>query len=426
MACGAPSRPPDRPPRLGRSSVAHGGGARHAVIGDRNPGLPSPVPDAVAARSETKSVEKLDRIMVAAGIVRAPRKLLWCRVFGAGTDFYVDPSTARIRPAGSCSHVQPGIVCPSRKSRRYRPVPSSPAGDHLYRGFIRALNMRLVVALCPELCREAAQRHKASPAATCAPSRGMLAGCSWRRSARPKSASPSSSSRTVRCAASASTLMATAWCAAFPMRRAPARVSMAKRQRLAPLLGRNGVVHVVRDIGVRDRYQGQVSFVTAEVDEDVEAYLRDSEQIPSALGCEVTMDAGGAVLSAGGVLVQSMPDSPEETKHHLREVQHMLRSGELYDLLKKSPRSAEELARLVAGKYADSLELFDERPLRFQCRCDRERIKAMIGGLELTDLDEMISEGKAEISCNYCAQVYSLDREELISLRQARPRREQN
>jgi len=304
---------------------------------------------------------------------------------------------------------------------------SAPAGDHLYRGFIRALNMRLVVALCPELCREAAQRHKASPAATCALSRGMLAGVLLATLSKTEERVTIQLQSNGPLRGLSIDAFGDGLVRGFP--HAPSAgegVSMAKRQRLAPLLGRNGVVHVVRDIGVRDRYQGQVSFVTAEVDEDVEAYLRDSEQIPSALGCEVTMDAGGAVLSAGGVLVQSMPDSPEETKHHLREVQHMLRSGELYDLLKKTPRSAEELARLVAGKYGDSLELFDERPLRFQCRCDRERIKAMIGGLELTDLDEMISEGKAEISCNYCAQVYSLDREELISLRQARPQREQN
>lgn len=304
---------------------------------------------------------------------------------------------------------------------------SSSPGDHLCRGLIRALNMRLVVALAPELCRGAAQRHKASPAAACALSRGMLSGVLL------ATLSKTEERVTIQIQSNGPLrgLSIDCWgdglVRGFPHApQAGEGVSMAKRQRLAPLLGRSGVVHVVRDIGVRDRYEGQVAFVTAEVDEDVEAYLRESEQIPSALGCEVTMDAQGSLLSAGGVLVQSMPDSPEETKHHLREVQHMLRSGELYDLLLRQPQSATELAKLVAGKYEGSLELFDERPLRFQCRCDRTRIVAMIGGLELTELDELIAEGRAEVACNYCAQVYTLDRQELVELRQARPRREQN
>ena len=61
---------------------------------------------------------------------------------------------------------------------------------------------------------------------------------------------------------------------------------MDRRQRLADLVGRDGVVNVVRDVGLSERFQGQVSLVTSEIDEDLEAYLRQSEQIPSALGTE--------------------------------------------------------------------------------------------------------------------------------------------
>lgn len=307
------------------------------------------------------------------------------------------------------------------------PFSSLPPGDHLYRGLIRELNMRLVVALCPELCRDAARRHKASPAAACALARGMVSGVLLATLSKTEERVTIQIQSNGPLRGLSVDAYGDGLVRGFPHApQASLEASMAKRQRLAPLLGRSGVVHVVRDIGLRDRYQGQVDFVTAEVDEDVEAYLRQSEQIPSALGCEVTMDADGTIVSAGGVLVQSMPDSPEETKHHLREVQHMLRSGELYDLLKTGPRSAKDLAKLVAGKYEGSLEIFDDRPLRFQCRCDRNRIAAMIGGLEIADLDEMIAEGQAEVSCNYCAQVYTIDRDELVRLRQARPQREQN
>ena len=62
---------------------------------------------------------------------------------------------------------------------------------------------------------------------------------------------------------------------------------------VADLVGRRGVVNVLRDLGLKELYQGQTSLVTGEVDEDIEAYLRTSEQIPSALGCDVLLDDSG-------------------------------------------------------------------------------------------------------------------------------------
>lgn len=299
--------------------------------------------------------------------------------------------------------------------------------DHLIRASIRELNLRLVATISTELCRDAARRHQTSPAATCGLGRGLSAGVLLatltRNDERVTIQMQSNGPLRGMTIDSYGDGLVRGYVHAP---QASIGASMAKRQRLAPLLGRDGIVNVVRDIGLRDRYQGQVAFVTAEVDEDIEAYLRESEQIPSALGCELYMDGAGDVLCAGGVLVQAMPDSPPETKHHLREVQHMLRAGELYDLLKTRPNSAGAIAAMVAGRYRDSLEFIDERPLRFQCRCDQGRILTMLGGMDLRDIDEMIDEGKAEITCNYCSQVYVISRDELLAVRSERNDREKN
>jgi redox-regulated HSP33 family molecular chaperone len=46
----------------------------------------------------------------------------------------------------------------------------------------------------------------------------------------------------------------------------------------------------------------------------------------------------------------------------------------------------------------------------------------MLTTLELRDLDEMIEEGRAEITCNYCNEVYTLTRDDLLRAReQQRP-----
>src|SRR4029079_11297140 len=96
-----------------------------------------------------------------------------------------------------------------------------------------------------------------------------------------------------------------------------------------PTRGRRGVVNGLRDMGLRDRYQGQIALTTGEIDEDLENYLRISEQVPSALGCEVILD-GDRVRVAGGILVQSLPGSDPES---VRDVQRALRSGALHRIL---------------------------------------------------------------------------------------------
>lgn len=297
--------------------------------------------------------------------------------------------------------------------------------DHLIRAMLPNLNIRVVAALATDVCRTAAERHQTSPAAACALSRGLTAGLLL------ATLTKTFERVTIQLAANGPLRGLTVdaygdgMVRGYPLEsKAGAGISMTQRQRLADLIGRDGVMNVVRDIGVRDRYQGQVALVTGEIDEDIEAYLRESEQIPSALGCEVVMDETGTVRAAGGVLAQIMPDSPPETRAHLRELQHALRTGALYDLLTTQPEGARALAALAAGPYAGQLVVLDERPLLFKCRCDLGRIEAMVLGMDIVALDEMIEEGQAEITCNYCGEVYRLSRPDLVRLREQKPGRE--
>jgi molecular chaperone Hsp33 len=188
----------------------------------------------------------------------------------------------------------------------------------------------------------------------------------------------------------------------------------AGRMRVAELVGRHGVVNVLRDLGLRERYQGQISLVTGEIDEDLEAYLRTSEQVPSALGCEVLLDDEGRVTAAAGILVQSLPGGDEDG---VREVQHALRSGELYRLLKSGVIEPDQLAHRLLG--LEDLEwLGGNRPVRFSCRCSRDRIEGTLALLTTVDLDELIADDKpAEIICNFCNTTYRVERPQLERIR---------
>jgi molecular chaperone Hsp33 len=180
---------------------------------------------------------------------------------------------------------------------------------------------------------------------------------------------------------------------------------------------------VVRDLGLGDPYTGSAAIVTGEIDEDVEAYLRTSEQLDSALGCEVALDASGQVVAAGGVLVQAMPGGEPEL---IRAVQHKLRTSGLYASFASAAPPADPLAvaRALLGDLP--IQVLDERPVRFSCRCSSERAEIMLGVLETAELEEMLTrEGDAEITCNFCSERYRFDAAELRRLIEARARRPQ-
>lgn len=197
-----------------------------------------------------------------------------------------------------------------------------------------------------------------------------------------------------------------------------------RRVALGHAVGRQGVVNVIRDLGMREQYRGQSPIITGEIDEDVESYLRMSEQIDSALGCEAVLAEGmGGVAASGGLLVQAMPGSQHAGT--IREVQHRLRTGALYDILAAGGEAAtdgEVMIRELLGELGgDRLEVLDRRPVRFFCPCNRERVDATLALLDDSDLDAMIKEdGRAEVTCNFCGERYEVPGADLERIRAER------
>ena len=64
-----------------------------------------------------------------------------------------------------------------------------------------------------------------------------------------------------------------------------------------------------RDVGLRENFSGTTEIASGEIDEDVERYLTDSEQIESALACDATVAETriGRVIGSAGILVQALP-----------------------------------------------------------------------------------------------------------------------
>jgi molecular chaperone Hsp33 len=260
----------------------------------------------------------------------------------------------------------------------------------------------VVSALTSETCREAATRHEASPSPSIALARttssalllATLTKGDERVTVQILGDGPLRG--LTACATDAGEVRA------YPSVPHVAGVPGSGRARLGPLVG-VGVVNVIRDLGLKERYQGATALVSGEIDEDVERYLTESEQVVSALSADAILAADGQVAAAGGVLVQCLPGGDVATVERARE---RLRGGTVFAALSGGVSDARALALAALDLEIDVL---DVRPVRFHCPCTLERVTAALalcGETELRDMQR--TNAGAEVTCNFCNRRYAL------------------
>ena len=191
---------------------------------------------------------------------------------------------------------------------------------------------------------------------------------------------------------------------------APSAGAKGRRPSIGDAVGRQGLVNVIRDVGLGQDFNGQTPLVDGEIDTDVESYLCLSEQIDSALVCEAQLDESGAVRVAAGVLVQALPHSDGSAA--VAAARARFREGVVARLLAGAPAAEAALttAELLAAGLAEdaaTLKRLDERPVAFECPCSRERAASTLALLGEDDLLTLIrEEGEAEVTCEFCRARY--------------------
>lgn len=176
-------------------------------------------------------------------------------------------------------------------------------------------------------------------------------------------------------------------------------------------VGRDGMITVSRDIGLREPYIGSTQLISGEIAEDLTAYMLESEQIPSACGLGVLIDTDLSVKSAGGFIVQLMPGAPEEYIDLLEENIFMM--DQLTTVL------AEDGLEAVFDQVLKGLEhhMVGEDEIGYRCYCSRDRVGQALLGAGRDELKNMIAEGKpVEVSCQFCDTVYSFSPEDMKAL----------
>ncbi len=181
-------------------------------------------------------------------------------------------------------------------------------------------------------------------------------------------------------------------------------------------LGKDGMITVVRDLGMREPYVGQCELQSGEIGEDVAYYCVVSEQQPTLCALGVLVNEG-RVISSGGVLVQPLPGCEEETLAEL-ETRSML-FGDISAQLLAQPME-DFFKACFDGMEPETL---DVEGLTYTCDCSRERMERALISIGQNDLQEIIDDDQgAELVCNFCHEKHQFTTEELKTLlTQARP-----
>ena len=170
-----------------------------------------------------------------------------------------------------------------------------------------------------------------------------------------------------------------------------------------------GFLNVIRDIGMKEPYNGQTHLVSGEIAEDLTYYYAASEQVPSSVGLGVLMEKDNHVKQAGGFIIQVMPNADDAVIDRLEK-----RLGEVDSVTKllEQGMTPEDIIRyLMDGMDIDFL---DTIPTQYHCNCSRERVSRAIASIGRKDLQEMIDAGEpVEVNCDFCGSHYLFDTEDL-------------
>ncbi len=177
-------------------------------------------------------------------------------------------------------------------------------------------------------------------------------------------------------------------------------------------LGTNGFLTVLKDLGLKEPYQGIVSLRSGEIAQDIAHYLLESEQVPSAVALGTYVEADGRVSAAGGFLVQSLPPPDPDA---VERIASRLEAMPPVTTLLRQGKTPEDLLRDIFSDIP--YRILETQRLMLRCSCSRSRIERVLVSLGALELQEMLEErGEAEVSCQFCRTVYRFNREELAEL----------
>ncbi|WP_026507450.1 Hsp33 family molecular chaperone HslO [Butyrivibrio sp. MC2013] len=176
-----------------------------------------------------------------------------------------------------------------------------------------------------------------------------------------------------------------------------------------------GSLTVIKDMGLKDPYVGQVPLQTGEIAEDITYYYAQSEQTPSSVGLGVLMNPeNNTVREAGGFIIQLLPFAADDVIDKLEA--NLKKFSSVTDVLREG-KSPEDLLRIVLEGF--DINFTDKKDVNWYCNCSKERMERGLILLGRKELDDIITQGEGiETKCRFCNESYRFSLDEIKAMRE--------
>lgn len=176
-------------------------------------------------------------------------------------------------------------------------------------------------------------------------------------------------------------------------------------------VGKNGMLYIIKDLGIGKPYVGMTPIVSGEIAEDFTNYFATSEQTPSVIALGVLVDKNG-IRSAGGYKLSLMPDATDEI---ISKIEEQVGKIDPVSKMLDEQKTLEEIAKEVTGD--NNLKVLAEINPEYKCNCSREKCEKGLIAIGKEELQKIIDEEeKIEIACNFCDKKYEFTREDMKKL----------
>ncbi|WP_428649531.1 Hsp33 family molecular chaperone [Roseibium sp.] len=201
------------------------------------------------------------------------------------------------------------------------------------------------------------------------------------------------------------------------------------------LLGHGHLAMTIDQGRHMQRYQGLVELDGITFEEAARRYFERSEQIPTEirlgvgeLFTRIEGEGPSRTWTAGGVLIQFLPEAPERMQqadihpgdapegtepHEIEEDDAWVEAKVLVETVKDVELTDPEVSvemLLFRLFHERGVRLFESQPLADKCRCSRDKIENVLAGFSDEEVEDMTVEGKIVVTCEFCSTHYEFDK----------------
>ena len=177
-------------------------------------------------------------------------------------------------------------------------------------------------------------------------------------------------------------------------------------------VGTNGNFFVVKDLGMKEPYNGFVPIVSGEIAEDITSYYATSEQIPTVCALGVLVNPDLTVKKAGGYILQLLPFTEDEI---ITKIENNLARVKPVTQLLDEGMDIEDIVRDVLDGF--DVEVIYEQEVEYKCKCSREKIETTLQGLGKEELEGILKDlPQVDVKCHFCNTDYSFSKTDIENI----------